>query len=147
MSLEIDIHYRGNGIAKILSNLYNHQFVFKGRKIKSIESFLQGIKHCDVRKQEFIFGLDGLQAKNQSIKIKDNTLYFDVSMNRYSDAYKLLLLEVYTTMASQNKEFCEALRRTKGYRLTHYIGGKSKSETILTEYEFISILEKIRDFL
>ena len=49
----INVGYKHSGpYAKVLSNLFPYEFVFKGKKLNSIESFFQGIKFKDPQLQD-----------------------------------------------------------------------------------------------
>ena len=52
----IDVGYRNRGdYAQMLSNLFPYTFKFRGKKMKSIEDFFQGIKFNDKKFQNYVF--------------------------------------------------------------------------------------------
>ena len=52
----INVGYKNKGsYPKVLSNLFPYEFEFRGKKLKSIESFFQGIKFEDIEMQNLIF--------------------------------------------------------------------------------------------
>ena len=59
----IDVGYRNRGdYAQMLSNLFPYTFKFRGKKMKSIEDFFQGIKFKDKKVQNYVFTYYGTQA-------------------------------------------------------------------------------------
>lgn len=74
----------------------------------------------------------------------DDFLYIlgDV-IDRGSDEYQKLLDNAYEAL-SQNSDFEKALKDSSSYTLAHSIGKTDVRKTVLTEYEFISRLERMR---
>ena len=64
---------------------------------------------------------------------------------RTSEEYKVLLQSAYEARWHGDPEFRDVLQATNGYKLTHKIGKKDRSETVLTEDEFIEHLDILRD--
>jgi hypothetical protein len=64
-------------------------------------------------------------------------------INRLSDEYQKLLDRAYDAL-SENVNFQAALKASLPYMLTHSIGKTDMRKTVLTEYELISRLERIR---
>ena len=65
--------------------------------------------------------------------------------NRYSEDYKKLLANVYETKYAYDAEYRDILQSTNGYNLTHKIGKSDKTDTVLTEEEFMEQLNILRD--
>ena len=78
---------------------------------------------------------------------KDRILYWrGEPIERDGPAYQELLDRAYEALG-KNSAFQRALLSTNNANLTHSMGKKKKSETILTEQEFCSRLMKLRDKL
>jgi len=92
----------------------------------------------------------GRQAKKAGAKKnwqKEQTLYWQgKKYKRDSIEYQELLDRAFLEL-SKNSGFRKALLATKNANLTHSIGKKKTSETILTKKEFTSRLMKIREIL
>ncbi len=151
MNQEIDIISKGDYPSDALSNFYKREFVFDGVKCASVEGLLQSFKTRNTARQREVCMLDGKNAKNafrhrvQNLlwRITGNLYWNGVRFKRTSDDYQRLLDRVYDTVG-QLDDFKQALLLTDGYVLKHSIGKRNTCHTILTEYEFISRLEKIR---
>ncbi|ULF50332.1 hypothetical protein CPTSV76_069 [Enterobacteria phage SV76] len=107
----------------------------------------------NVEQQRRIFGLSGLaaqQAGRSYARAQDRgTLFWlGVPFSRYSPAWKELYTNAYFEAAIQNKGFRDALLASKGKVLKHSMAsGLTKDDTILTEAEFIDVLNLLRDSL
>ncbi|CAD7712029.1 Hypothetical protein NR1_066 [Escherichia phage vB_Eco_NR1] len=74
--------------------------------------------------------------------------WLGVPFSRYSPAWKELYTNAYFEAAIQNKGFRDALQASKGKVLKHSMAsGLTKDDTILTEAEFIDVLNLLRDSL
>lgn len=134
---------------KQLSNFAGHRFWFDGVLIHSMEGFLQSLKFRNVEMQKHICTLVGFGAKKAGYGKnwhKKQVLYWNgQEYPRKSEAYQNLLNRVYQAMYDQCPSFVKPLKETKG-QLTHSIGKKKESETVLTENEMTSRLMKLRDY-
>ncbi len=146
----LNICSTGDYPANSLSNFANHPFELDGVRCESMEGFLQALKFKSKEKQKKICLLTGRQAKKASKglpqlrwritkKLWWNTVCFD----RFSDDYQILLDRAFRALG-ENKEFTEALEFTGDCILCHSLGENDVRKTVLTEYEFISRLEKLR---
>ncbi|CAH1615542.1 hypothetical protein UGJNECP4_00215 [Escherichia phage UGJNEcP4] len=91
-----------------------------------------------------------MQAGRTYARAQDRgTLFWmGVPFSRYSESWKELYTSAYFEAALQNKGFREALQATKGKVLKHSTASHlTECDTILTEKEFIDILNKLRDLL
>jgi hypothetical protein len=143
----IDIHSQMPGIPGILSNLHPKAFIMNGLFYGSIEGFLQGLRCKDPVRQQEIFRLVGIQAKRTGYEnpIKNNTLYYKgLPFDRHSDYYQKLLDKAFMCCFVQNDIFQKALYDSVGHELAHSIGKTDPNDTILTNQEFLSRLDKIR---
>lgn len=141
----------GNGYpSSSLSNFAAHPFVIDGVQCNSMEGFLQSLKFKDIPMQEHVCTLIGKSAKFKGKPKKwwkTQTLYWQgVAYERDSMEYQDLLDRAYLAL-SKNTSFRSALFSTNKSKLTHSIGKRDKSKTILTEAEFCSRLEWIREMI
>lgn len=131
-----------------LSNFAPHSFVIDGVECASMEGFLQSLKFSDVEMQKHVCTLVGKKAKFRGGKKKrwwrEQKLYWQGKViDRHDDEYQELLDRAFDAL-SENSGFRRALLATHNAVLTHSIGKKNASETILTRNEFCSRLTKIR---
>lgn len=135
-----------------LSNFALHFFVFDGVWCASMEGFLQALKYEDQATQHEVCMLVGIKAKKRGTERNDawqsqQTLWWNgVPYDRHGSEYQELLDRAYDALA-ENVEFQRALRATGDAVLTHTIGWHNARETVLTEQEFCSRLERLRDQL
>jgi hypothetical protein len=131
-----------------LSNFAPHPFVFEHVKCNSMEGFLQGLKFKNAEMQEHICTLVGFKAKKAGANKnwqRSQLLYWQgIPYARSSDDYQTLLDAVYWELFDQNDKARKALLATLDSNLTHSIGRRKKSETVLTAQEFCSRLLSIR---
>ena len=152
---KLDIKYSSdNETGSALSNFTNHQFTVCGESFNSMESFLQGLKFKNKKKQEKIWILDGAEAKRKGKyhnfwKYNGGNLYFKGEpINRFSEEYQNVLDNAYDALL-ENKEFSKALMATvdeNGVKtlFSHSIGKCNPYDTVLTEEEFIDRLYSMR---
>lgn len=148
----INVGYKFKGEnTKLLSNLYPYEFVFKGKKVKSIEGVLQGIKFRAVKEQNLVLNYFGVDAKNIRFCATNNwqdkgIVYWQGKpFKRDSVEFDDFIDELYVS-AIQNPLYRNAIKKTKKYIL-HSIGEEDKAKTILTRFEFERILNALKDFL
>lgn len=141
----------GNGYpSSALSNFAPHKFVIDGVECNSMEGFLQSLKFQNKEMQKEVCKLVGVRAKYKGKKKKwwrTQTLYwYGVEYKRDSQEYQNLLDRAFFEL-SKNESFQRALLATGNSTLTHSIGKNKITHTVLTEREFISRLNRIRDCL
>lgn len=133
-----------------LSNFSPHMFTVDGIECNSMEGFLQSLKFQDPEMQKHVCTLVGKKAKFKGKKKKwwkTQTLYWKgEEIPRDSERYQKLLDKAFNAL-SQNTSFQKALLATQNATLTHNIGKKKTSETVLTRQEFTSRLTRIRSEL
>lgn len=148
----INVGYKYKGpYAKVLSNLFPYEFKFKGKTLKSIESFFQGIKFKDIDMQNLVFNYSGLDSNH--IKVcsdydwkETGILYWQgIKVNRFSKEYDNLVDELYIS-AIQNPLYRNILKITTR-DILHTMGGATKEETVFSRYEFELQLNCLKDFL
>ena len=148
----INVGYKHSGpYAKVLSNLFPYEFVFKGKELNSIESFFQGIKFKDPQLQDIVFTYGGLDSNYiqacSEYNWKENGIVFwqGKEIDRYSEKYDDLIDELYIS-AIQNPLYRNVLKNcTK--EIIHTMGKKEKNETTFTRYEFEKQLNCLKEFL
>ena len=135
-----------NSISRVLSNLYPMSFKFRGKKVSSIESVLQGIKYKNKKTQAKVFGYSGVDAYHtracNSFDFwgNDGVLYWQGKpIKRESEDYQNFLDELYLS-AFKNPLYFRALIATDDKYLLHHIGRVDPKETVLTRYEYESRL-------
>ena len=142
-----DIHSKKRGIAGRLSNFTHRSFVFDGVPCRSIEGVLQSFKFSSQKEREIVCGLWGIQAKlageMQNWK-ESQTLYWNgESYARESAEYDSLLLRLYNAVYEQDEKFQRDIKKARRYKLTHSIGKNDPKETVLTEREFLNLLNAL----
>lgn len=131
-----------------VSNFNPYTFVFRGVECASIEGLLQSTKCKDPEVQLKIVKLHGIKAKRKGQKKKwwlTKTLYWlGQPMHRHSDEYQSFISDAYHELYHQNSLFREALKKTGELKLVHTVGKTDPNFTILTELEFVTILNTLR---
>ena len=140
-------------LARNLSNLYPMEFKFRGKRVKSIEGVLQGIKYKDKKTQNLVLKYSGLDAyhtrgaNTADFWGKTGVLYWQGKpMKRDSEEYQLFLDELYLSVA-KNPLYKRALLATGEKYLLHHIGNTNISETVLTRREYEERLNALRDYI
>ena len=142
-----------NSNSRVLSNLYPLEFKFRGKKVKSIEGVLQGIKYKDKTTQNLVLKYSGVDAYHtracNEIDFWGNAgiLYWQGKpMDRHGKAYQDFLDELYIS-ATKNPLYVRALIATGDKYILHHIGRNDASETVLTRFEYESRLNTLREYL
>lgn len=138
----------GNGYpSSALSNFSPYTFEVDGVQCASMEGFLQSLKYSNVDMQIHVCTLVGKKAKFKGKKknwYRTQTLYWKgEEINRHSERYQELLDKAFNCLA-KNEKFQKALLATGKATLTHSMGRKDPSKTVLTVSEFCGRLTKIR---
>jgi hypothetical protein len=147
----LDIKGTGKEEQKSLSNFQNYGFVLDGVPCASMEGLLQSLKTKNIALQKEICSRSGLEAKRSFEKKWQNArwkltgiLYWQGKpIRRRSDEYQYFLDRAYDALYT-NPDFVSALIKAKGKKLIHSVGKHSTYQTVLTEYEFLSRIEKYR---
>lgn len=148
----INVGYKYNGdYPKILSNLFPYNFIFKNKKLNSIESFFQGIKFPEIEMQNLVFEYSGLNSNrvkscsSYDWKKTGKVYWQGQEIDRFSKDYEDLVDELYIS-AIQNPLYRNALKNcTKD--IIHTLGEEDKGNTVFTRYEFEKELNCLKDFL
>ena len=144
----IDIKSNSEYPANVLSNFWGNTFLYDGVQCKSMEGFLQSLKHSDSQKQVEICQCRGKKAKHKgtdSWKISQQLYWKGRVIDRHSDEYQDFLRSAYQALFTQNEAFKSALMLTRGKILFHSIGSSNALETVLTSNELCTILTELRD--
>lgn len=141
----------GNGYpSSALSNFAPHEFELDGVKCASMEGFLQSLKFKDIEMQKYVCTLVGKAAKFKGKPKKwwvSQTLYWQgVEYKRESKEYQELLKRAYTAL-SKNAGFRRAIIVSGKSVYTHSMGKNDPTHTILTEREFVSMLNMCRTII
>ena len=148
----VNVGYSLRGMyPKLLSNLFPYKFKFKGYTLNSIECFFQGIKFKDKKLQKKLFKYSGKEAlvlqRASLYNWKETGIIYwrGKEIKRDSDEYDNLIDELYIS-AIQNEFYRNVIKNCK-LPIVHFIGEKSKSETVFTKYEFEYMLNCLHAFL
>ena len=149
----LDVKSAGDYPADVLSNFHENGFILDGVECASMEGLLQSLKTKNIALQKRICLLSRGEAKNifkhkiQNLRWKlTGVLYWQGKpMRRASDEYQRFLDRAYEEMYASNPKFVRALIDSSGKKLIHTVGKSSTRRTVLTEYEFLSRLERLRD--
>ena len=114
-----------------------------------MEGFLQSLKFANVDMQKYICTLVGSKAKlsgSKKVWKKKQVLYWKgIEYARGSPEYQTLLDRAFNCIA-KNTKFCSTLAATNNANITHSLGKKNKRDTVLTQQEFCSRLQKLRAY-
>lgn len=142
----INIYSKGKYPANVLSNFAANEFDFAGYKqIPCMESFLQSLKFEDSAKQQRVLYMTAKEAKVYgSAKSWNRFLYWEgKKVDRFSKAYRSLLEDAYRSMLI-NPKFKQALIDSRRNLFFHTMGKTVRRNTVLTWWEFVWILYKLR---
>lgn len=142
----INIYSKGRYPANMLSNFASHSFDFDDYKgIPCMEGFLQSLKFQDTAEQQRVLYMKAKEAKEYGSKRSwDRYLYWKgTKVDRFSKEYQSLLEKAYRSMLA-NPNFKQALVDSKRKILLHTIGKTMRKNTVLTSWEFVRILYKLR---
>lgn len=146
----MDIGSKTKYPASALSNFSPHPFTIDGVQCASMEGFLQSLKFKNPDMQIEVCKLVGKSAKFKGKKKKwwrDQILYWKgTEYKRDSKEYQELLTKAFNALF-ENEGFRNALEATQNAVLTHSIGKRDIHRTVLTEREFISQLNRLRNKL
>lgn len=147
-----DICYKFNYPFNVLCNFTPTQFEHKGVKINSMEGFLQALKVKDEKTQKKICTLPGFLAKKVGNYLKRTgkfdrvTLYWEgKEYSRNGQEIRQVIDDAYKSKYAHDSLFRHVLSDSKGKTLTHSIGKSDPVDTVLTEEEFITHLDNLRE--
>lgn len=139
-------------LSKCLSNLFAYEFVFKGKKVSSIEAVFQGLKFKDKKMQNLVLKYSGIESNY--IKIANNynwkqtgVLYWQgKQLVRDSKEYEHFINELYIS-ALANPLYKNLLKNIGDLYILHSMGAENKNETVYTRAEFEKQLNCIKEFV
>ena len=138
----INVGYKFHGaLPKVLSNLFQYEFYFKGHKLAAAECVFQGFKLKDKKAQKLIFKYHGLNSNNIKASCdynwkEDGIVYFQgKAIKRDSKEYDNFIDEMYVSLL-QNRLYRNCLKNAGDKYILHALGGKTKQDTVFTRYEF-----------
>ena len=144
----MDINSGAGYPASALSNFAPYSFEVDGVECASMEGFLQSLKFKNPDMQKEVCKLVGKVAKRRGANKnwqRTQILYWKgVPIQRSTSGYQTLIDAAYAAL-SLNSKFRRALLASGKSTLTHSIGRKKQSETVLTVQEFCSRLTTIRE--
>lgn len=148
--INVGFNLKGD-FSKVLSNLFPYEFEFRDKKLKSIESFFQGIKIKKIELQNLVFNYSGIESNVIKIAsdydwMEEGIIYWQgTPIKRDSKKYDELVEELYIS-AIQNPLYRNILKNVNK-PIIHSIGKENKNETVFTRYEFESMLNSLVSFL
>ena len=137
---------------KVLSNLFQYEFYFKGFMFQSIEGVFQGFKVKNKKAQRLLFKYHGLNSNNVKMAYDynwrlDKKVYFQGrAIDRNSKAYEDFIDELYIS-AIQNPLYRNVLKNVGDKYILHAMGETSRDETVFTRYEFERQLNTLKAYL
>lgn len=147
----MDISSKANGIAGRLSNFTTRYFTFDGIQCNSMEGLLQAFKFENIDSQKATCLMVGFAAKkkgsgrNKYWQSKQTLWWNGVAYQRKSKDYQILLNKAYNAMYLQNEQLRDDLKNSQSAIFTHNMGNNNEKETVLTEREFCSRLQHLKD--
>jgi len=146
----MDIGSNSKGVQGRLSNFTARIFEFDGITCGSLEGILQALKQKAVPMQQYMCTLIGFKAKKKGYKLNWRTnqeLYWNTNVYQRKDkAYQELLDLIYESCYRDGRSGLKKdLELTGKAVFSHSIGKRKESETVLTEREFCSRLQKLKD--
>ena len=146
---KIDIKWKNQYPANVLSNFYPNAFTIDGVRCASMEGFLQALKYRDTDEQIKVCTLTDTSAKEAGAKknlwkLTGNLYWQGKRYRRGSKKFDGLRLRAFLALA-ENPDFIGALEAAEGKVLTHSCGKCGKRRTILTKKEFLMYINFIRE--
>jgi hypothetical protein len=146
----VDVHSEAPYPGDALSNFYASRFQYDGMECGSVEGLLQALKYPDVAQQVEIARLAGSAAKHAGAAQNEEWINSQLlwwrgePMERHSERYQTFLQSIYECLFAQAASFRSALAATRGRVITHRMGKRDASQTVLTEREFVRNLVRLQ---
>lgn len=146
---KLDLGWRNKGLGRALSNFYPYRFVFEGVECGSMEGWLQSLKFSALDEQGAVAALVGYDAykigQNGNDWRETQTLWWNgVPYPRLSKEYHALVERAYDACFDNNVGFQKSLLETGTKALTHVIGSHDPTKSVLTEWEYIYNIYRLR---
>lgn len=148
----IDINGKLKGLAGRYSNFSSRQFTFDGIECSCLEGPIQAFKFSDPEIQKQVCKLSGREAKTRGQEMNAEwqstqiLWWLGKEYPRGSTEYWQLLRRLFLT-AFSGRESKEELLASGSNFLTHNIGCKDQTKTVLTECEFCFLIMLTREEL
>ncbi len=145
----MEIYSKGEYPSDMLSNFAAHTFELDGVVCNSMEGFLQGLKYRNPARQARICLLVGkdakLAGKNKWLwKIMRTVWWRGKPIKRLEEDFQRLIDRAYDALY-ENADFRRALLDSGEEPLLHSMGKTNPRKTVLTEREFVTRLERLRE--
>ena len=137
--------------ANKLSNFAPHPFVFDNVPCAGMEGLVQAFKFDKPHIQVEVCKLVGMAAKsrgrarNSAWQRKQTLWWRSETYDRHGAPYQSLLNRAFAALYTDSEGFRRALLATGTAVLTHSLGSRDPSETVLTANEFCRRLTTLRD--
>lgn len=134
-----------------LSNFTPYRFIFDWVVCESMEGLLQSFKYKDIDKQIETCKLIGKYAKykgkkrNKAWKQYQKLYWNGITYNRGSNEYQELLDRAFNALY-ENSDFVNALKSCGEAIFIHSMGKTNIADTVLTDFEFTSRLQHLKDY-
>ena len=149
----VNVGYKIHGMMpKVLSNLFQYEFYFRGFKLQSIESVFQGFKIKNKKTQTFMFSYFGLNSNNikaaydYNWRVEKKVYFQGKAIDRNSKKYEDFIDELYIS-AIQNPLYRNALKNVGSKYILHAMGETSRDETVFSRFEFEYELNALKAYV
>ena len=138
----VNVGYKIHGMMpKVLSNLFQYEFYFKGFKLQSIESVFQGFKVKNKKAQKCLFSYYGLNSNNikaaydYNWRLEKKVYFQGKAIERNGKDYEDFIDELYISVI-QNPLYRNVLKNVGSKYILHVMGETSRDETVFSRSEF-----------
>ncbi|MCD8302082.1 MAG: hypothetical protein LUC44_03580 [Prevotellaceae bacterium] len=132
----------------VLSNLHANAFMLDFSICKSMESFLQSLKHQDHFEQINVCNMNAQEARERATdrwQTKQTLWWNGKPYDRQGENYHKLLERAYLAMMMWNSNFCKAIASIRGEQLFYNGEEEDVSKTILTKAEFCKLMKAMHN--
>ncbi len=138
-----------NPVAARLSNFTSRPFSFDGVQCVSIEGVLQSFKFSAAATQQKICLMRPVKAKKMGVespgwKNSQTLSWKGIVFTRHSTMYQSILIRLYDAVYDEDQTFRSDLLALGDEDICHSVGISDQHNTVLTEAEFISQLNRLR---
>lgn len=146
---KLDLGWKNGGLGRALSNFCAYSFVLDDVQCGSMEGWLQSLKFEAMDEQQVVAAMVGYQAykigQNGNDWRETQTLWWNgKSYPRMSKGYHALVERAYDACFDANPGFQNSLVQTGTNVLTHVIGSHDPRMSVLTEWEYIYNVYRLR---
>lgn len=149
MTQKLDLGWRNGGLGRALSNFCAYSFVLDGVQCGSMEGWLQSLKFDVQEEQEAVAALVGYQAykigqAGNNWRDTQTLWWKGKAYPRLSKPYHALVERAYDACFDASPQFQKSLVETGTMALTHVIGSHDPTMSVLTEWEYIYNVYRLR---